>query len=84
MQKSAHAPRMVTLRLPPALERKLALEAKKRGRTKTALAQDAVIELLQDAEDVRDADAVMKRIARGEGRVHSSAEVKRELGLQLR
>ncbi len=75
---------MVTLRLPPALERKLALEAKKRGRTKTALAQDAVIELLQDAEDVRDADAVMKRIARGEERVHSSAAVKRELGLQLR
>ena len=75
---------MVTLRLPPTLERKLAREAKKRGRTKTALAQQAVIELLQDAEDVRDADAVMQRIARGVERVHSSAAIKRELGLQLR
>ena len=72
---------MVTLRLPPALESKLALEAKKRGRTKTALAKDAVIELLQDAEDVCEADAVMARIARGEERLHSSAAVKRELGL---
>lgn len=75
---------MVTLRLPPALERKLALEAKKRGRTKTALAHQAVIDLLQDAEDARDADVVMERIARGEERVHSSGAVKRELGLQLR
>ncbi len=72
---------MLTLRLPPSLERKLAREAKKRGRTKTALAQEAVIELLQDAEDTREADAVMARIARGEERVHSSADVKRELGL---
>ena len=72
---------MVTLRLPPTLERKLAREAKKRGRTKTALAQQAVIELLQDAENVREADAVMGRIARGEERIHSSAAVKRELGL---
>ena len=51
---------MVTLRLPPLLERKLAREAKKRGRTKTALAQDAVIGLLQDFEDVREADAVVE------------------------
>ena len=72
---------MVTLRLPPTLERKLAREAKKRGRTKTALARQAVIELLPDAEDVREADAVMGRIARGEERLHSSAAVKRELGL---
>jgi RHH-type rel operon transcriptional repressor/antitoxin RelB len=72
---------MVTLRLPPTLERKLAREAKKRGRTKTALAQEAVIELLQDAEDAREADAVMERIARGEERIHSSGDVKRELGL---
>lgn len=72
---------MVTLRLPPMLERKLTREAKKRGLTKTALAQQAVIELLQDADDVRDADAVMGRIARGEESVHSATAVKRELGL---
>ena len=72
---------MVTLRLPPLLERKLAREAKKRGRTKTSLAQDAVIGLLQDFEDVRDADAVMNRIARGQEHVHSSSAVKRDLGL---
>lgn len=72
---------MVTLRLPPTLERKLAREAKKRGSTKTALAHQAVIDLLQDTEDARDADAVMARIARGEERLHSSAAMKRELGL---
>ena len=72
---------MVTLRLPSHFERKLTREAKKRGRTKTALAQEAVIELLQDADDAREADAVMGRIARGEERIHSSSDVKRELGL---
>jgi RHH-type rel operon transcriptional repressor/antitoxin RelB len=72
---------MVTLRLPPHLERKLAREAKKRGRTKTALAHEAVIELLQDVDDVREADAVMERLALGKERVHSAAEVKRELDL---
>jgi len=72
---------MVTLRLPPNLERKLVREAKKRGRTKTALAQEAVLDLLQDADDVREAEAVMGRIASGKERVHSSDDVKRELGL---
>lgn len=72
---------MVTLRLPPVLERKLVREAKKRGRAKTSLAHEAVVGLLQDFEDVREVDAVMGRIARGQERVHSSADVKRELGL---
>jgi predicted transcriptional regulator len=34
---------MINLRLSPTMERKIAREAKKRGRTKTALAQQAVI-----------------------------------------
>ena len=68
-------------RSPPVLERKLAREAKKRGRTKTSLAHEAVVGLLENFEDVQEADAVMGRIARGEERIHSSAEVKRELGL---
>jgi len=72
---------MVTLRLPPNVERKLSREAKKRGRTKTALAQEAVVGLLQDLDDVREADAVMERIARGAERVHPAVDVKRELGL---
>jgi len=72
---------MVTLRLPPNVERKLVREARKRGRTKTALAHEAVLDLLQDADDVRAADAVMTRIALGKERIHSEADVKRELGL---
>lgn len=63
------------------LERKLAREAKKRGLTKSSLAQQAVVELLQDTDNVRDADATMARIALGKERIHSSIAVKRELGL---
>jgi RHH-type rel operon transcriptional repressor/antitoxin RelB len=72
---------MLTLRLPVPLERQLAREAKRRGRTKPALAREAVVELLQDAHDVREADIIMARVARGEERTVTSAQIKRELGL---
>ena len=74
---------MFTLHLPPALERQLVREAKRRGRTKTALAQQAVVELLEDADDIREADVVIERIARGTERIHSSVAVKRALRLSL-
>ena len=72
---------MVSLRLSPRAERKLAAAARKLGRTKTAVARDAVLAHLEDLEDITAADAVMARIARGQERFISSAEIKRELGL---
>jgi RHH-type rel operon transcriptional repressor/antitoxin RelB len=55
--------------------------AKKQGRTKLALVREAVVERLEDIEDMAPSDAVMRRLARGEERIYSAAEVKRDLGL---
>jgi predicted DNA-binding protein len=55
--------------------------AKKQGRRKLALVREAVVEKLEDIEDMAPFDAVMRRLARGEERTYSAAEVKRDLGL---
>jgi RHH-type rel operon transcriptional repressor/antitoxin RelB len=72
---------MVTLRLPAKTERMLERTAKKQGRTKLALVREAVVEKLEDIEDMAASDAVMKRLARGQERTYSAAEVKRAVGL---
>jgi len=72
---------MVTLRLPAKTERILERTAKKQGRTKLALVREAVVEKLEDIEDMAASDAVMRRLARGQERTYSAAEVKRAVGL---
>ena len=72
---------MVTLRLPAKTERILERTAKKQGRTKLALVREAVVEKLEDIEDMAASDAVMRRLERGEERTYSAAEVKRALAL---
>ena len=72
---------MVSLRFSKPVERKLTAAARKLGRTKTAVAREAVLAHLEDLEDIADADAVMTRVARGQERVIPSSEIKRELGL---
>ena len=68
---------MVSLRLDPATDRALTREAKRKGRTKTALIRAAVIEWLDDQEDLRIAEA--RRLHPGK-RVPLEA-LARELGL---
>jgi predicted DNA-binding protein len=55
--------------------------AKKQGRTKLALVREAVVEKLEDLEDATAANAVLRRLKRGEERTFSATEVKRGLGL---
>lgn len=74
---------MVTLRLKPAIDRKLARLAKSRGMTKTAIAREALVERLEEAEDIRIAEERLKRLDVGKSRTYSMAEVKRELGLSV-
>lgn len=74
---------MVTLRLNPATDRKLARLAKSRGMTKTAIAREALVERLEEAEDIRIAEDRLKRLDAGKSRTYSMAEVKRELGLSV-
>jgi|CXWL01.1.fsa_nt_gi RHH-type rel operon transcriptional repressor/antitoxin RelB len=74
---------MVTLRLNPATDRKLTRLAKSRGMTKTAIAREALVERLEEAEDIRIAEDRLKRLDAGKSRTYSMAEVKRELGLSV-
>jgi len=68
---------MLAIRLDPEIERRLALLAQKTGRTKTFYAREAILEHLEDLED---GYLALERLQKP-GRIYSSDEVKRELGL---
>lgn len=68
---------MLAIRLQPELEERLSVLAKRTGRTKTFYARQAIVEHLEDLEDYYlAADAAKKP-----GRIYTSEETKRELGL---
>ena len=68
---------MLAIRLTPDLEQRLAALAKKTGRTKTFYAREAIEQHLEDLEDYY----LASEAARNPGRIYSSKEIKRELGL---
>ncbi|MBM3573097.1 MAG: ribbon-helix-helix protein, CopG family [Alphaproteobacteria bacterium] len=52
---------MITLHLPPAAERRVQARARRMGRSKTALAREAVLRFLDDVSDEAEA---RRRLAR--------------------
>jgi RHH-type rel operon transcriptional repressor/antitoxin RelB len=72
---------MLAIRLSPDIEERLEKLSKKTGRTKTYYARAAIIEYLDDLEDVYLAEAVLERIQRGEERTYTLDEVGKRLGL---
>ena len=68
---------MLAIRLDPEIEIRLERLAKKTGRTKTFYAREAILEHLEDLEDIYLATQRLKR----PGKTHSAEEVKHELGL---
>ena len=72
---------MVSLRLRPALDRKLTLEAKRVGRTKTAVTRAAWIAWLDEQDDIRIAEERLKRLNAGKSHTVTLEEVERRLGL---
>ena len=68
---------MLTIRLPDSIEQRLAALASGTGRTKTALAREAILEYINDLEDYHLAEA---RARRGRKTI-PLAEVARALGL---
>ena len=68
---------MLAIRLKPDLEKRLAALAEKTGRTKTFYAREAIEQHLEDLEDYY----LAAESARNPGRIYSSKEIKRELGL---
>ena len=68
---------MLAIRLDPEIERRLELLAKKTGRTKTFYAREAILEHLEDLEDIYLATQRLDRPAR----TYSAEDVKHDLGL---
>ena len=68
---------MLAIRLDPDTESRLDRLAKKTGRTKTFYAREAILEHLEDLEDIYLATQRLRRPAK----TYSAEDVKRELGL---
>ena len=70
-----------SIRLDAAVEKRLDNLAAQTGRTKAFYLRELVERGLEDLEDFYLADATMERVRKGEEKVYSSAQVKKDLGL---
>jgi RHH-type transcriptional regulator, rel operon repressor / antitoxin RelB len=70
-----------TIRLEPETEARLAALAERTGRTKAFYLREMIERSLEDVEDYYLAEAAMERLRKGEERTYTSAEVRKELGL---
>ncbi len=70
-----------SIRLDPAIEQRLDYLAEQTGRTKAYYLRELVTNGLDDLEDYYLAAATMERIRKGEEKVYSAEEVRKDLGL---
>ena len=70
-----------SIRLSPETEKRLALLASQTGRTKAFYLREIIERGLEDMEDYYLAADVLERVRKGRERVHSAADVRKELGL---
>lgn len=70
-----------SIRLDPITEQRLGNLAAKTGRTKAFYLRELVANGLEDLEDYYLAAATMERVRKGEEKVYSAAEVRKDLGL---
>lgn len=72
---------MLAIRLPPEIESRLEELAKRTGRSKTYYAREAIVEHLDDLEDIYLAEQRYEEILAGRSQTYTLEEVERELGL---
>ncbi|HQL34225.1 MAG TPA: DUF6290 family protein [Treponemataceae bacterium] len=72
---------MLALRLPAEIEARLDNLAKETGRTKTYYATQAILEYLEDLEDIYHAEKVIEELRSGKQKTTPANEVYKELGL---
>ncbi len=73
---------MLAIRLPADIEERLNALSARTGRTKTYYAREAILEHLDDLEDVYLAEQTLERVKQGRERVWSLEDVERDLGLE--
>ena len=70
-----------SIRLDPLIEQRLDQLAAQTGRTKAYYLRELVANGLDDLEDYYLAASTMERVRKGEEKVYSAAQVRKELGL---
>ena len=72
---------MLAIRLPSDIEHRLEALAAATGRTKTFYARKAIVEFMDDMEDVYLAESRLEELRAGRSRTLTLDEVERDLGL---
>ena len=72
---------MLAIRLPPDIEQRLAALAKRTGRSKTFYAREAILEKLDDLEDLYLADQRLKDLQDGKSDTTPLTEVIKRYGV---
>lgn len=70
---------MLSVRLPIEIDARLERLAEETGQTKSDYARKAILEGIEQIEDLHSAEQVLERLHKGEERVVSSEEMWREL-----
>ena len=70
---------MLLIRLPDEIDACLERLAEEAGQSKSDYAREAILEKIEEMEELRLAERVLKRLRNGEERLVSSAEMWREL-----
>ena len=73
---------MLAIRLPQSIERRLERLARRTGRTKTFYAREAILEHLEELEDLYLAERALERIHTGEERTIPLKDVLKRHGLE--
>lgn len=71
-----------SIRLDPAIEKRLDRLAQMTGRTKAYYLRELVTDGLDDLEDYYQAAATMERVRKGDETVYSASQVRQHLGLE--
>lgn len=73
---------MLAIRLPRSIEKRLERLARRTGRTKTYYAREAILEHIEDLEDLYLAEGALERIRRGEEPTISLKDALKQHGLR--
>ena len=73
---------MVAVRVPKEIEERLDALAKKTGRTKTFYVREAILEHLEELEELYLAESILEDVRAGREKVISLEEVKKKYGLE--
>ena len=75
---------MLAIRLPASIEKRLERLARRTGRTKTYYVREAILEHLDDLEDLYLAERALERVRSGQERTSPLKDVMKRHGLQRR